>query len=331
MPLPVTKGELNRLGERLVAQESPSEEELAELRIVLVAYQEVLEQVKVHLHNLGFAPTDRIKTTPTMMDKLRRTHKMELSRMQDLAGARITVRNLDAQDEAKDKISEFYTAQGCRWREIDRRKDPRFGYRAMHLVVYVDDLPVEIQIRTELQDSWAQIVERLADRWGRGIRYGQDPEQPDAVVRSGDFVASRRDAMNLLMTLSEAISAVEQMRQMLEQDALTLNRAGSMLAAVDQAKLDQRRLASKIPPELADNLEVPRKKLREHLEELDDEGRELLAAGTDLTGAQLFRLMEIVHDVATRETSGKAAELAQNELRLRGILQVIASARDEGV
>jgi hypothetical protein len=112
--------------------------------------------------------------------------------------APITVRNLTAQDEAKDKISEFYTAQGCRWREIDRRKDPRFGYRGMHLVVHVDGLPVEIQIRTELQDSWAQIFERLGDRWGRGIRYGQDPEN---IVRSGKSVYTRRELLALLMTL----------------------------------------------------------------------------------------------------------------------------------
>ena len=100
--------------------------------------------------------------------------------------------NLAAQDEARDRISEFYTTEGSRWRVIDRREDPRFGYRALHLVVFVDDLPVEIQIRTELQDTWAQIVERLADRWGRGIRYGEDPEHPDSIVRSGKVVVTRR-------------------------------------------------------------------------------------------------------------------------------------------
>jgi hypothetical protein len=131
MPLPMTKGEFNRLGDRLIAHERPAEADLAQLRAVLAVYQEVLGQVKVHLRDLGFAPTDRVKTTTTMTDKLRRTHGMELSRVQDLAGARITVLNLAAQDEAKDKIGEFYTAQGCRWREIDRRKDPRYGYRAL--------------------------------------------------------------------------------------------------------------------------------------------------------------------------------------------------------
>jgi ppGpp synthetase/RelA/SpoT-type nucleotidyltranferase len=104
MSLPMTKGEFNRLGDRLIASEKPSQADLDSLETALAAYQDVLELAKAHLRDLGFAPTDRVKTTPTMLDKLRRTHGMELSRMQDLAGARITVHNLAAQDEAKDKL-----------------------------------------------------------------------------------------------------------------------------------------------------------------------------------------------------------------------------------
>jgi hypothetical protein len=65
----MTKGEFNRLGDRLIAHERPSESDLAQLRAVLGVYQEVLGQVKDHLHSLGFAPTDRVKTTTTMTDK----------------------------------------------------------------------------------------------------------------------------------------------------------------------------------------------------------------------------------------------------------------------
>jgi Region found in RelA / SpoT proteins len=77
--------------------------------------------------------------------------------VQDLAGARITVRDLAAQDEARDKINEFYASCGCACGQVDRRKDPRFGYRAVHLVG-IDELLVEIQIRTELQNTWASTI-----------------------------------------------------------------------------------------------------------------------------------------------------------------------------
>jgi ppGpp synthetase/RelA/SpoT-type nucleotidyltranferase len=330
MPLPMTKGEFNRLGDRLIAHDNPSEADLAVLETALAAYQEVLEQVKVHLRDLGFAPTTRPKTTPTITDKLRRTHGMELSRIQDLAGARITVRNLTAQDEAKDKITEFYTAQGCGWREIDRRTDPRFGYRAMHLVVHVDGLPVEIQIRTELQDSWAQIFERLGDRWGRGIRYGQDPESPESIVRSGESVYTRRDLIALLMTLSNTIWTVELQRRALEAMRRVLAEMDSVLQKV-QSSASPELSANKIPPDAAAGLK-PMAFLEARSEELETEDRELLAIPlAELTQAQLRHLLEVGLGLLTRDSDVLASTVATAEQQLRDILQVVAGATDEGV
>jgi len=36
----------------------------------------------------------------------------------------------------------------------DRRAKPSHGYRAVHLITKVAAKPVEIQVRTELQDGW---------------------------------------------------------------------------------------------------------------------------------------------------------------------------------
>ncbi len=65
MSLPVTKGEFNRIGDRLCAAERPSEADLEALATVLEAYQEVLERVKGELRELGFAAAGRVKTTKT--------------------------------------------------------------------------------------------------------------------------------------------------------------------------------------------------------------------------------------------------------------------------
>jgi len=289
----------------------------------------VLERVKVHLRDLGFAPTGRVKTTTTMIDKLRRTHGMEISRMQDIAGARIVVRDLTAQDEAKGKIGSFYTAQGCAWREIDRRKDPRFGYKAVHLVVRIDDMPVEVQIRTELQDTWAQIVERLADRWGRGIRYGEDPEYPQGTVRSGELVMSRRQILDLLMSLSDSISAVESLRQRTEEMNSVLSPLGSMLQDV-YASGSPERLSDQIPPTMA-HIQVDMANiLRKYSEELGAEGQELLEMGAEITGAQLVRITAVAHELVSRDVTSRAVQLAGLEQQLRDILQVVAGATDEG-
>jgi hypothetical protein len=68
MPLPMAKGELNRLGDRLIASKTPSAADLDILAVALGAYQDVLERVKAHLRNLGLAPSGRVKTTTTMTD-----------------------------------------------------------------------------------------------------------------------------------------------------------------------------------------------------------------------------------------------------------------------
>jgi hypothetical protein len=51
------------------------------------------------------------------------------------------------------------------------------GYAAVHVVVFPDDAPIEIQIRTAWQHEWAELFEKLADLVGRGIRYGESPRR----------------------------------------------------------------------------------------------------------------------------------------------------------
>lgn len=51
------------------------------------------------------------------------------------------------------------------------------GYRARHLVAVKDGRFVEVQIRTVLQDFWANTVERDGRRDGVGLKFGEgDPE-----------------------------------------------------------------------------------------------------------------------------------------------------------
>jgi hypothetical protein len=64
----------------------------------------------------------------------------------------------------------------------DRREIPSHGYRAVHVIVFPEDIPVEIQIRTAFQDRWAQATESLGDSWGRGLRYRDGPDKPDSLA-----------------------------------------------------------------------------------------------------------------------------------------------------
>jgi len=162
----MTKSALDRLGARLAASGPVANADLEELSRAVGAYQKVLDEVKGQLTELGYRATTRVKTTGTLVDKLRR-ETARLSQVQTLAGARIVVRDRKLQDEARDAICEAFESMGCTCKVIDRRENPTYGYRAVHVIVYWDGIPVESQIRTELQDTWAQIVERMGDRWGR--------------------------------------------------------------------------------------------------------------------------------------------------------------------
>jgi hypothetical protein len=69
-------------------------------------------------------------------------------------------------------------------------------------------LPVEVQVRTPLQDLWAQITERLGDAWGRGLRYGAPIDNPDGLIVAGDDLR-RKDLLERLQDASEMIDLLE--------------------------------------------------------------------------------------------------------------------------
>jgi len=67
-------------------------------------------------------------------------------------------------------------------------------------------MPVEVQFRTELQDLWAEVFERLGDAWGREIRYGGSPtEDPGRPTRT----AERPELVELMLNLSATVAAYE--------------------------------------------------------------------------------------------------------------------------
>lgn len=161
---------------------------------------------------MGYAASTRVKTTGVLIEKLRR-ESSRLSQVQDLAGARIVLSDRRQQDEAVERITTFFIERCQKPCEVkDRRVEPSHGYRAVHVIVFTDGIPVEIQVRTELQDVWAQILERLADHWGRGIRYGEEPESPGAIVRVGGRRETRREMLDSLGKLGELIDVLEVLR-----------------------------------------------------------------------------------------------------------------------
>ena len=131
----------------------------------------VLADAEELLASIDMRGTSRIKSLDTLIEKLQR-ERLSLTRVQDVAGLRFTVDDRVTQDVTAARIDDVFTAHGWSVRVVDRRDNPSHGYRAVHVIASRTGGLVEIQIRTELQNLWAQVSEKLADRVGRGIRYG---------------------------------------------------------------------------------------------------------------------------------------------------------------
>jgi ppGpp synthetase/RelA/SpoT-type nucleotidyltranferase len=219
---PLSTSQIERLGVRLVQDATPDEADLALLHDVLGGYSDVLavavERVR---EGLGVSPSSRVKNTGTILEKLHRYGGHWLKSIQDLAGMRIVARvDRPGQDAIVQQLVELFAADPRAPKVIDRRRRPVYGYRAVHVVVFPDGVPVEIQVRTRWQHEWAELFEKLADRVGRGIRYGEPPSRwwtpaefdgmqapLQAVVTSSYEL--RKITVDLALAVAEMIDAVE--------------------------------------------------------------------------------------------------------------------------
>lgn len=231
--LPISRNQLDKLGDRLRDADSPASEDFELLETVLGAYDEALQDVRSRLRELGFEPTVRLKTTGTIIDKLRRDRGSSLKTIHDLAGARIVLTGtVGVQDAAVRAVVEAYADCPVSPLVVDRRADPRAGYRAVHVILRLDGIPVEVQVRTELQDLWAQLFERLADVWGRQIRYGGAPDGKGFE----SLVQARSGTVAILMQISELMGEYEGLSADLqEMDVPTFLRG----AGVDPSASDE--------------------------------------------------------------------------------------------
>lgn len=205
MPAGMSNTQVNKLGRRLRDSDTISDDDLEMLQRVRMAHADVLDEVaRILRDELGLQPTSRLKTVNTLLDKLRRERTMALTTVQDIAGVRIVLgADRGEQDAVVARLIDRFPGA----RVTDRRVTPSHGYRAVHVVVESGDCLVEIQVRTVGQDLWAQLVERLADSWGRGIRYGEEPEEPDQPDPGG---LSRGEVWRLVSESADAIAAVEE-------------------------------------------------------------------------------------------------------------------------
>jgi len=223
MALPLSGNQLKNLTIRLRdGKETP--DDLHALEDVLLYYQRVLADAHVDIERLCAAMpraepmAPRVKTLKTTLEKLNRQPELRsLAQIRDLAGLRVVVHGTRAdQDDLARQIAELFQDDQRPVKHIDRRVDPRAGYRAVHLEARRDGILIEIQIRTELQHRWAELSERAADKLGRGLRYGEPVAGIIVNTRVTDLLIA------VLQTEANMIDALEQLPEIGSNNMLEL-------------------------------------------------------------------------------------------------------------
>jgi putative GTP pyrophosphokinase len=169
LPQPFSNNQIDKLGERLKAGD-PSDEDVTMLSAYRNSFFDAAKSVADTVREIsGLVVTARsLKTTLSIVAKLKRESVKQLSAMQDIGGCRVTVANLHEQNELTEKLLAVFPDAKL----YDRVAKPSHGYRAKHLVVKVEGRRIEIQVRTTLQNFWALISESMADSKGQNLKYG---------------------------------------------------------------------------------------------------------------------------------------------------------------
>jgi GTP pyrophosphokinase len=201
--LPASKEQINKAGKvlRVTAEERRKLdgeylEALALVRAYRAAHSYPLTSVTAGLRHharkaAGSTPLDlsqRLKQLATITDKLVRMPKSRLARMQDIGGCRATFVSQDTVDAAIASIT-HRARRGDAWEIVDiddyvdgeQRRD---GYRAKHVIVRKYGLQIEMQFRTLIQHTWAELVENLDKAAGLGLKSGRAPEWAIEAVAS---------------------------------------------------------------------------------------------------------------------------------------------------
>ena len=187
-----TRGSVNRIGKLLVADDLTSEQRNDVLNqfndwrslhlYPLNTFQATLRKYVKTIDPKQGIVAQRLKRTPTVIDKLKNRHQvMKLGEMQDIGGLRAIVGNIAKVRELEKKYDRS-KAQHILRRKKDYIAEPQeSGYRGIHLVYSYanprnhdyDGLLIEIQLRTRLQHLWATTVETVGTFYQESFKSSQ--------------------------------------------------------------------------------------------------------------------------------------------------------------
>ena len=172
-----SNSQIDRLGKKL-RDGSKEEEDIKMLETFRKSFEDMgqmlYKEIKKIVANENIEITARnTKTHMSILDKLRRQKTLRLSKIQDIEGCRIVIKdNLLEQQKIKDILINQFEPK---YKIIVKERNNKEGYRAIHIIVKQNKKHYEIQLRTLVQDVWANMIESLA-KSDNELKYGKGDE-----------------------------------------------------------------------------------------------------------------------------------------------------------
>ncbi len=97
---------------------------------------------------------------------------------------------------------------------VDRKKNPSYGYRAVHVIARFSGKLIEIQVRSLLQHIWAELSEKHADVINPDIKYGGGPEPVQkSLAAISTTIAQHEDLEYTLQQVEAQVGAQDIIQQ----------------------------------------------------------------------------------------------------------------------
>lgn len=251
----MSKTQIDRLGDRL-RKGVVSDDDLRLLdtyrRDFFDAYEIVVKAIR---EKLALEPTGRpAKSTTSISDKLRR-ESIRLSQVQDIAGCRLVVGDIAAQNLAVESLKKLFPDCVI----VDRRERSSHGYRAVHVIVNYLGKSIEIQVRTSLQHVWAELSEKFSDVVDPAIKYGGGNKSVQTVLARSSDTTKKQESLekeqeSIEAFLADAVNRMSSTGRLNKSKQRELAEINKKIAEIRKAINDLRQKTVKDLRDIIENL-----------------------------------------------------------------------------
>jgi len=169
----------------------------------------------------------RLKRTPSIINKLQLMKNTKLQRLQDIGGCRAIVKDINTVYQLRENIVKKFSNH-ILVKENDYIKEIKdSGYRGIHLIyryqakmhTEFNSHLIEIQLRTKLQHAWATSVEILGTYLNQPLKSSQGNQEVLNLLKKVSLLFSCAEDNKQSLT----ISAMENLRKTIKDDLSNLD------------------------------------------------------------------------------------------------------------